>query len=70
MIYSEIDNPKCRLCAYADAHSSNGNMTCSFKGAVPEDFCCRKFKYDIFKREIKPHKVMKKANFSKEDFTL
>lgn len=70
MIYSEIENPKCYICVNAELKASPGNVVCSFKGTVPEDFCCRKFKYDIFKRDVKPHKSFKTKNFAKEDFSL
>lgn len=69
MIYSETENPKCCMCVYAEKVVS-GNAECSFKGIVPEDFCCKKFKYDIFKKTIKPKKVLRKHNFSEEDFMI
>ena len=70
MIYSKVDNPKCTLCVHAQIHNESDNITCDIKGTVPADFCCKKFKYDIFKKKIKPRKVLKSQNFSKEDFTL
>lgn len=69
MIYSETENPKCCMCVYAEK-SVSGNAECSFKGTVPEDFCCKKFKYDIFKKTIKPKKVLRKNKFSEEDFMI
>ncbi len=70
MIYSQQENPKCQICAHAVFHETNANMVCKFKGTMPEDFCCRKFKYDIFKREIKPHKKIIENKFTADDFKL
>lgn len=69
MIYSKIENKKCYLCVHAEKVFS-GNVECSVKGTVPEDFCCKKFKYDIFKKKVKPHKSLQKNKFDKEDFVL
>lgn len=70
MIYSKVDNPKCTLCVHADIHTESENVSCEIKGTVPADFCCKKFKYDIFKKKLKPRKVLKPQKFSKEDFTV
>ena len=70
MIYSKIENPKCYICTNAKTNSASGNVTCRFKGTVPEDFCCRKFKYDIFKKSVKPHKKLKLNKFDKDNFII
>ncbi len=70
MIYSKQDNPKCTLCAFAEVDKDSGNVNCEHKGTVPSDFLCRKFKYDIFKKTIRPKKRLSKGGFSKEDFSL
>ncbi len=70
MIYSKQDNPKCTLCIYATIDKPSGNVNCELKGTVPSDFLCKKFKYDIFKKTIRPKKRLSKNNFSKEDFFL
>jgi len=70
MIYSKPDNPKCTLCVFAEIDPSSGNVKCELKGSVPGDFCCKKFKYDIFKKTIRPKKRFSGGNFSKDDFVL
>ena len=69
MIYRKVENPGCRLCAYGDM-PCGGNVNCSVKGTVPADYLCKKFKYDIFKREIKPKPKKGKFKFRKEDFEI
>lgn len=70
MIYSKVDNPKCRICVYAEKINDSGNAKCTIKGVVPEDYCCKKFKYDIFKKTIRPQKSIDKNRYKKEDFIL
>ena len=70
MIYSETENPECVICVHAKSGTVSGNVTCDIKGTVPEDFCCKRFKYDIFKRKVHPKKTFLQKNFSKEDFEI
>ncbi len=70
MIYSEIENPKCNLCVHADENKTSGNILCDIKGTVPADFVCKKFKYDIFKKSVKPKKKLASATYNAEDFSV
>ena len=70
MIYSKVENPKCATCANCEIQENGGNVLCEIKGTVPADYCCRKYKYDIFKKKIKPRKKLIKNKFSKDDFLL
>jgi hypothetical protein len=70
MIYRTIENPKCFLCKHATCDESSRNITCAFKGTVPMDYVCKKFDYDIFKREIKPQAKIKSIKFCKSDFEI
>ena len=70
MLYSKIENPGCYICANADYCDVSGNMMCKLKGTVPEDFCCKKFKYDIFKKKVKPHKKLILNKFTEKDFSI
>lgn len=70
MIYSKIDSPKCNLCVYAKLNKTSGNALCQFKGTVPADYVCKKFKYDIFKKNIKAKKTTINKEFCAEDFSV
>jgi hypothetical protein len=70
VIYSKPENPRCNLCVYADQNKTSGNILCEIKGTVPADFVCKKFKYDIFKKTVKPRKKLDKSRFTAEDFSL
>jgi hypothetical protein len=70
MIYSKVENPKCFLCTHADKNSKSGNLLCDIRGTVPADFVCKKFKYDIFKKTIKPVKKLGTKVFSPDDFSV
>jgi len=70
MIYSKVDNPLCSNCIHAKLTENGGNVLCDIKGTVPADFCCKKYKYDIFKKKIKPRKTLKINKFSKQDFDI
>ena len=69
MIYRKNIEPKCRLCKNGEILSGN-NIKCKLKGIVPGDYACKKFDYDIFKREIKPKPKLKTEKFSKSDFEI
>lgn len=70
MIYSKVENPKCNSCAYATLKQNGNNVLCEIKGTVPADFCCKKYKYDIFKKKIKPRKTFITNKFTSEDFSI
>ena len=68
MIYRKTIEPKCRLCKNAVLIENSRNVNCSIYGQRPVDFVCKKYDYDIFKREINPKPKMKA--FKKEAFEL
>ncbi len=70
MIYSKVDNPKCATCVFADLKGNGANALCEIKGSVPADFCCKKYKYDIFKKKIIPKKNLDLEKYSEKDFSL
>ena len=70
MIYSKVENPKCNTCVYADIKENSGNALCKFKGMVPADFCCKKYKYDIFKKKVRPRKKLSAKKFTEDDFKI
>ena len=70
MIYSKVENPKCNTCIYAEIKENSGNVLCDIKGTVPADFCCRKYKYDILKKKIRPQKKFVTGKFTKENFEV
>lgn len=69
MIYKKLENPSCRLCVHGD-NPCSGNVDCKIKGTVPADFVCKKFKYDIFKRQIKPKPKKGAFKFTKDNFAI
>ena len=68
MIYRKTIEPKCRLCKHATLLENSGNIMCDIHGSRPKDFACKKYSYDIFKREIKPKPKMKQ--FKPSDFEI
>lgn len=70
MIYSAPENPRCSFCAHSNSNKESGNILCDIKGTVPADYACKKFKYDIFKKKIKPRKAKKMPSFTPDDFSL
>ncbi|MBQ7901607.1 MAG: hypothetical protein IJ365_06565 [Clostridia bacterium] len=70
MIYRKNDNPKCHLCKNATYIKGTRNIQCSIHGTRPMDYVCKKYDYDIFKREIKPKTQLRTFKFRKEDFEI
>ncbi len=68
MIYRKTIEPHCRLCRHATLTENSLNVICEIKGKMPSDFVCRKYSYDIFKREIKPKP--KNKQYKAEDFKI
>ncbi|HIR11378.1 MAG TPA: hypothetical protein IAB30_04185 [Candidatus Fimenecus excrementavium] len=60
--------PKCEYCAYGRLSPDKETVLCEKKGVVERDGHCRKYKYDILKRE--PRRPRKLQSFSEEDFSL
>ena len=70
MIYRKTDNPRCRTCKNSSPMDGTVNINCKLYGTRPADFVCKKYDYDIFKRQIKPKPKLKTLKFSKEDFEI
>ena len=71
MIYKGVDNPRCVFCVNSKKCDEDEMVFCAKKNKnVKEDFVCRKYEYDIFKREIKRKKKPDFSRFSEEEFRL
>ena len=70
MIYSDEINNTCYLCLHAQI-SEDDTVFClkKKKNAVNPQNGCKKFDYDIFKKQVR-RKRQFKTDFSPEDFTL
>lgn len=68
MIYRKTIEPKCILCKNAELIENSLNVNCKIYGTRPADFACKKYDYDIFKREIKQKAKLKV--YKKEDFDI
>ncbi len=63
------DNPKCKLCQYADLTREEIPFFCTLTNReTTADNKCKKFIYDIYK--YVPQKKPDFSKFSKEDFEL
>lgn len=60
--------PKCEYCIHARPSPDGETVLCAKKGVMEKDSKCRKYKYDILKRQPK-HKP-KMPEFSAEDFSI
>ena len=70
MIYRKCENPKCNLCKHAEFIDGSRNIKCEFGGKKPNDYVCKRFEYDVFKRVIKPKEKLKTGNYTKENFEI
>lgn len=73
MIYSSEINKVCAVCRYAQNTQENNEeqIYCSLykKNEDRSRQSCRKFVYDIFKKQVRRKRRLK-TDFSPEDFTL
>ena len=58
----------CKYCLYSHTFNSPDEVLCSKRGAVEQNDCCRKYRYDATKRV--PLKQMVKGDFKPEDFLI
>ena len=59
---------RCEYCKHSKIYIAEEEILCKYKGAVNSTDSCRKFKYDILKRQ--PKKVRQGNNYSFEDFVI
>lgn len=62
------ENPSiCRFCAFAKRFSTTDDVYCEKKkNFIPEDETCKKFKYDILKKELRRGKRQVVSHSPKE----
>ncbi|HIU35625.1 MAG TPA: hypothetical protein IAC53_03340 [Candidatus Fimenecus excrementigallinarum] len=60
--------PKCAYCRHGTLSADKTSVLCKKRGVVSPDGRCRKYKYDILKRQP-PHR-QKPPAFSEADFEL
>ena len=61
-------SPSCSYCALGKLAPDGETVLCKKKGVVEKDFYCRKFKYDVLKRQ--PRRPVELQEYSPEDFSL
>ncbi|MBE6835241.1 MAG: hypothetical protein E7515_03200 [Ruminococcaceae bacterium] len=64
---SEISK-RCEYCFYGKTAADGETVLCPKKGPVSLDYCCRKYKYDILKRE--PKRKAPVESIDPEDYKL
>ena len=67
MLFRKNIDPRCAYCQHGNELDED-RVLCPKKGVVSKDWCCKKYKYDIFKREPKLHPTA--PEFSKSDFEI
>ena len=67
MLFRKDIDPRCAYCQRGNELDED-RVLCPKKGVVSKDWYCKKYKYDIFKREPKLHPTA--PEFSKSDFEI
>ncbi len=60
--------PKCAYCKFGSLSADQTSVLCKKRGVVSPEGSCRKYRYDILKRQ--PPRRQKPPAFSKTDFEL
>ena len=69
-LWEEEEYKICRFCAFAKRVSVLEEVYCEKKKqVVPEDSVCRKYKYDILKKELRRRKAVSRK-YNKGDFEI
>lgn len=61
-------SPSCSYCMHGKCSPDGETVLCKKKGIVEKDFSCKKFSYDVLKRQ--PRRPLPLQKYSKEDFSL
>lgn len=61
-------SPSCSYCEYGKLSPDGETVLCKKKGVVEKGFSCRKFSYDVLKRQ--PKRPLPLQKFNEEDFSL
>ncbi len=61
-------SPSCSYCAHGKLSPDGATVLCKKKGVVEKDFACRKFTYDVLKRQ--PKRPIELEKYNPEDFKL
>ncbi len=61
-------SPKCAYCKFGTLSADEKSVLCKKRGVTSPDGYCRKYKYDILKRQ--PPRRQKLPEFSEKDFEL
>ncbi|HIT84680.1 MAG TPA: hypothetical protein IAA60_02115 [Candidatus Ornithomonoglobus intestinigallinarum] len=71
MIYSDDIEKICALCVYSEKRS-NTLVFCAHLGQCvgASDSACKRYKYDILKREVRRRRPLDTNKLSEEDFKL
>lgn len=69
-MFKDVESPKCYFCEHGKRIPNTSDVICSKKGIVSEEYVCKKYSYDIFKREVKRKANLNTSKFSREDFEL
>lgn len=59
---------RCEYCMHATTYAGNDTLFCKYRGVVEPSDKCRKYRYDILKRQ--PSKQTLGNDYSKDDFVL
>ena len=69
-LWEESELKICRYCAYAKRLPATEEVLCEKKNVIhSEDNICKKYKYDILKKELRRRKSETKK-FDKDDFAI
>lgn len=60
--------PSCSYCSYGRPSPDGESILCIKKGIAEKDGYCKKFRYDILKRQ--PRRPATLQKFDKDDFSL
>ncbi|MCH5170054.1 MAG: hypothetical protein J1F24_02070 [Oscillospiraceae bacterium] len=61
-------SPSCSYCAHGKSSPDGESVLCIKKGVMEKDGYCKKFNYDILKRQ--PKRPRSLGKFNEDDFSL
>ncbi len=70
MKFRSDQTPMCRFCTRGKPIPGTEDAICTLYGVVSADYCCKKYEYDLLKREPRRKRELDTGKFSPEDFMI
>lgn len=70
MKFKSDQTPMCLFCTKGKPLPGTEDVLCTLRGIVSQDYCCKKYEYNILTRKPRRKRELNTDKFSPEDFEI